>query len=361
MRRPARRLVGEVLVESAAGRPLGARLVRGLDGLTGTEVDGLLLAAARHGVTGLLGVAVEGAAGLPANVREPVGRAASRVLRDHLRGLGELATIAAALDDLDAPWLLLKGPALGQTSYPVPHLRESVDLDLLVPPSRLHLAVRQLTDAGCRLTDRAWADLRRDRAGEVRLGSPGGVPIDLHWRLMDDWRVRKAFRLPLTERLLERSVPVRLRALNVRALDPVDMVLHVALHACTSGGWRLSWLNDVTQSLRRAHGQEDELRARARSWQVELVLAAMVDRARRTLGLTDRAPDLRGRAAWLQLLAVVDALAPVERATGARSVTRIVTNSTRRTTAGSALELAQRTSAFTSQQVAARLSGSALR
>jgi hypothetical protein len=347
----------QVLVQSTAERPLDQRLGAALAAATATGVQRLLVGASRHGVTGFVGRSLLGLPGLSSVLRTGVEQAHNRVLRDHLRTLGELAVVGPALDDLGTPWLVLKGPALAQTSYPLPHLREYVDLDLLVPSSGLHAALSRLADVGCRIVDRPWRDLRRERAGEVSLVSPAGVLIDLHWELANDWRVREAFRLPPAEDLLGRATAIDLGTMEVLTLDAVDSLLHVALHACTSGGWRLLWLKDVAQAHQRTTDQDAEVRARARAWQVELVLAAMLARTRRVLGtpeLPGPAVDRRVATSWLRLLAAVDAVSPVARATGAGSLTRIVTNSTRRTTTGSAAELTRRSVAFAVQRAVAR-------
>lgn len=343
--RQLRRLVGEVLVESSADRPLGPHLLHGLHGLTTTQLDELLLAAARHGVTGLLGAAADGTPGLAAHVRQGVERARRRVLRDHLRALGELAVVGAHLDAAQVPWMLVKGPALAAVAYPQPHLREYADLDVLVTEQTLHDVLQLLGTAGFAVDGPSLAHLRTLGAGEIRLRSPAGLPVDLHWDLVNDPGVRAAFAVPPAAEVLGRARPVDLPGTSLLTLDPVDTLLHVAVHACTSGGWRLLWLRDVLQTAACVEAVPELVLARSRRWGVELVLEAMLARSTRVLQ-PGSAVAPRSPAPWVRLLTLVDAAFPVQHATGRPSLTRITTKSTRRDSRTSAAELVRRSGHF---------------
>lgn len=349
MTRARRHQLAKVLAVSTAGHPVGAQLRALLTHLSPAEAHDLVTAASRHGVTGFVCEALLPLPELDDALRTELEQAHIRVLHNHLRALSELSVIAEALDASGSPWLLFKGPALAAVAYQRPHLREYLDLDVLVPPEDLGQVLERLTDVGCRVVDRDWADLARERAGEVKLLSPGGVPIDLHWELCNEWRVRQDFRVPATAELVSRARTVRLQGMDVLTLDPIDTLLHVALHAATSGGWRLLWLKDVAQCLRAPELDVTEAVDRARSWKAVLVVAAMLQRSDTVLDTGLRAGAGRhfdDTGAWLGALAMVDRLTPMELATGGPSLTRILTRSTRGGTLSSAAELVRRSACF---------------
>ena len=290
-------------------------------------------------------------------LRERLASARNRVVRDHLRAVSELAVIAEALDGAGIPWLTFKGPVLAELAYDPPHLREYVDIDVLVPATHLQEAVRRLEAVGYRRGGPDWSVLKRERAGEVTLLSGGGVLLDLHWELLNDWQAREAFSVPTTVQLIGRARHVVVGGISVPSLDPVDTLIHLALHASTSGGWRLVWLEDLARAQSGRGAAGPALTTRARQARAGLVLASLLLRSERTLGHAvprELVAELTPARSWLRLLAVVDRVAPVERATGYGSLTRITTNSTRQDTPTSVQALARRSVAYVQHLVTER-------
>ena len=112
--------------------------------------------------------------------------------------------------------------------------------------------------------------------------------------------------------MLEQPIPT---------LDEIDTLVHVATHAAISGGHRLVWLADLDAAIRRLDGVQDAgwdgLVQRARDAGAGLVLAVMLDRARRALGTPLPAGLLAslssGGRLWLGLTGSFDSLRPVSR------------------------------------------------
>ena len=348
----SRRAVGHLLVMATTGLAPPSELQQKIAGCGPAVVEELLLAATRHGVTRWVAEALLAARGLDAEARRSITGSANRVLRDHLRTTSQLPMISQALDELGTPWLAFKGPVLAELAYRRPDLREYVDLDIMVPPEALTEVLHGLERLGCRFVGRDWSTLRRDQAGQLSLQAPGGVLLDLHWELFNDPRIRRSFRFPGTHDLLATGQRLRINDVDVLTLNPIDTVVHTALHACVSGGWRLLWLKDLEQALLAAESDADEIAARAHEWGAGLAVAVMLQRAVRVLGFTPPEglmPALARQSAWSHALAAVDRLAPIEQRTGAGSLTRVVTHptrSTRRTTGRSTVELARRTGEF---------------
>src|SRR6185437_16415495 len=138
-------------------------------------------------------------------------------------------------------WLVLKGPALAHSVYPRPDLRHYVDLDLLVSPADFGALLAVLEAAGYQLVDRNWPLLARDLPGELRLRSPRGVLLDLHWSIFNDAGRRASFSAPTAALLADR----RELSVGFPALSATDQLVHAGIHAALSGANRLGWLLDV--------------------------------------------------------------------------------------------------------------------
>ena len=308
-------------------------------------------AAAAHGVSGFVWRAVR-AAGLgdrpdAAPLRSAVAVAAGR----HLRAMAEVERIDAALRDV--PWLLFKGPVLATLVHGSPTLRSPVDLDVLVPRSAFRCAVRGLERAGCTVYERNWTLVRTARLGSLRLHTPSGALIDLHWDLLNDAAARGAFRVS-SAAAIDRARVVPLGSVRVRTLDPVDTVVHLALHAALAGAHRLVWLADVAAATSGLTADERSatLPARAAEWAVEPAVALVLRRSAAVLGPAAFAPAAPGSAAapapvsgrardgvsadgfpvglgWRAVCAAVDAMAPVSRWSGGPTVAAAVARSAR--------------------------------
>ena len=96
-----------------------------------------------------------------------------------LAQLAAAASLATVLGRRGIPVLVLKGPPLQQRLFGTPAAYESVDVDLLVPPSSWAAAVAAARADG-------WARLPAENALLWRLSRAvvlvrGGVTVDLHW------------------------------------------------------------------------------------------------------------------------------------------------------------------------------------
>lgn len=88
----------------------------------------------------------------------------------------ELSRLQGAFTQAGLAWLPLKGAALAWQVYPDPALRPMTDLDLLVQPEGLLLAIRAARGLGYRLDKLTYHAVLR--------GGPGyEVALELHWRL----------------------------------------------------------------------------------------------------------------------------------------------------------------------------------
>jgi hypothetical protein len=302
-------------------------------------------AARRHGVVGCLWTALRGT-----GLTDRDGAAAVRAhyqaaVASHLRTLVDLDLVDDTLSAAGIGCLILKGPVLAEAVYSRPDLRGYVDLDVLVPAADFPAAVAALERAGCRVYERNWRLARELLLGELRLFTPAGSVLDLHWHLTAERAVREAFRIDLAAvRARARRVPVGGRL--VATLDRTDTVVHLALHASLAGGHRLVWLKDLEQALRAPDAPSwPEIAGRATTWRAGVAVGLMLARARGTLGvpvpdevLDDLAPD----RLWRSVARVADVLAPLPSRPEDASVARIVARAVRADPRSSRRELARR-------------------
>jgi hypothetical protein len=109
---------------------------------------------------------------------------------------------------------------------------------------------------------------------------------------------------------------------SVPTLDPVDTLLHVALHAALSGGDRLIWLKDIERALVVEQPPWDDVIERARAWKAGRSVAITLDRARRSLGapVPEEVLDaLFASRLWRRLSDRIDRRSPTERSVGRES------------------------------------------
>ena len=187
---------------------------------------------------------------VPAEVRQS--------MRDELRArttrnLGmaaETLHICRALADADVPHVVLKGAAVGEVVYGNAGLRDSVDIDILVP---VELAVRCLgifggLGFGSTMQPKPGPGLspvRRFITKDWRFKHfDTGALVELHWRLNEN-----PFHLPLPpEWWRQTSTSGEGRFPH---LPPILWALFLACHGAQSHYTQLKWLTDLHHILSR--------------------------------------------------------------------------------------------------------------
>lgn len=285
-------------------------------------------AAVRHGVVGCLWTALRASGLADREDAGPTREAYTSAVGRHLRTLSDLELVLDVLGGYGIVPLVLKGPVLAGSVYRRPDLRGYVDLDILVSPAEFPLALPALERAGCTVFERNWPLVRDRGLGALRLTTPAGTVLDLHWHLFYERSVRRAVPVDLAA-VRARARTVDLAGRRVRTFDVLDTLVHLAVHAALDGGDRLVWCKDIEQALLyRAVPDWDQLADRAGQWHAAPAVALMLGRARRLLGvpvppavLRELAPDPLWRAAVRAAEALTPA-APPGRPSPARAVAR---------------------------------------
>lgn len=132
----------------------------------------------------LIGTRLLEAAGdlCPPSFRTAVRTAQSAARVRGLAVYGATRRVSALLAEHDIPALALKGPLLAEEAHGDMGLRETGDVDLLVPRERLDDAAALLVQQGYRPPlDRLRANGLPDLHLVLRI--PDGPPVELHWRV----------------------------------------------------------------------------------------------------------------------------------------------------------------------------------
>lgn len=311
----------------------GPGLQGSLVGRSGEQAGRLIALAREHAVEAWLA----GCAPLTEPAWIELAEQRPRFLAAQARSRAAVRDFGGLADPAGIDWLVLKGPALAHSVYPRPDLRHYVDLDLLVPPADFGRLLELLEDAGYHLVDRNWPLLARELPGELRLRSPRGVLLDLHWSIFNDAARRATFRAPTAALLADR----RLLPAGFPALSATDQLVHAGIHAALSGANRLGWLLDVHLA---ATGPIDwsSVVAAAQRIGAGPSLAVVLDRTSRLLATSVPAgvlAELAGGRNWLLVAGALDRLSPLQPDPTRPALARSVARSLQPTGSASAREL----------------------
>jgi hypothetical protein len=234
-----------------------------------------------HRVAGLAYEALRGAAETPRSLLAELSAEYEDAVANHMRALWGLRLVADVFHNVGCRWAVFKGPVAVEELYGgIPGRRRYLDLDILVEPAALGDSLDQFALAGGRVLDRNWIGMRRTMRGELHIALPGGVPVDLHWNLIDMHRRRMNLD---TNAILARSRIADIGGVRVPTLDAVDGTIHLAFHAAYSGGDRLLWLKDVERAAAIWNPDWVELAERAQRANVGRAVGLILERSRRVL------------------------------------------------------------------------------
>jgi hypothetical protein len=236
-----------------------------------SEWDLLLRIARRTRLLGRLAVVMDetGEVGqLPASVRDRFTAAKVFVSQHQRTARWEINRILAVLDGIDMPLVLLKGSAYILAGLPPSRGRLLSDVDLLVPRELLDSFEQTLLAHGWESAKLEQYDQRYYRTWMHELPPLRHperlIEVDIHHTITPlTSRLR-----PDPDKLLADSIP--LADSRLRVLQPVDMVLHSAVHLFHDGefinGLRdLVDLADLFQHFGEHAGFWEKLLGRARA------------------------------------------------------------------------------------------------
>jgi len=149
---------------------------------------------------------------------------------------GQLLRLIGLLAAAGVEALPYKGPVMAEILYGDAGVRQSVDLDLLVRPRDVEVAMRSLAAAGFRQASCLGVDRERLLASEseVAFESPDETfLIDLHWRLGP----RFAHASLGADDLFAHARPSTFLGKELRVLSRVDLFVVLCVHGAHSHRW----------------------------------------------------------------------------------------------------------------------------
>jgi hypothetical protein len=196
---------------------------------------------------------------LPPAIAEELASRARRIVRRNLILTGEAVRLQQLLSSAGIPVLVLKGAALAQLAYGSLDIKQTRDLDLLVPPDRAEAALQILERDGFVLDAPAKHLSGTQRraliqyAREVEIVRRGRkLRVELQWRAVYN---------PMLLQGVDANSPTQSVALSdglsVRTLALDDLFAFLCVHGAHHAWSRLKWLADVN-ALLASHGADLE-------------------------------------------------------------------------------------------------------
>lgn len=186
---------------------------------------------------------------VPPKALTALHQAAQRVGTRNLFLLHELRVLERDfLSPLGVRFLVFKGLTLAQRYYGSLALRQSRDIDILVPADHLYALARRLRDAGYRLMASdlvvSDVDLRHycATAGEVNFISPQGAIIELH-QLLDFTGAQYPV---TTDCLLSHADNEVLGKRDYAVMPTTDLFIYICYHHARHRWSRLHWVADLS-------------------------------------------------------------------------------------------------------------------
>jgi hypothetical protein len=215
---------------------------------TGDEIEACLAVAREERVAALLSHLLTAARiDLPPALRDGLHQEARmQAMRDLARTVTTRETVAA-LTDAGLEVLVLKGTALAQWLYPLPHLRPGSDVDVLVADVS---AAERAADSLQALGYRVIAEVRPAQTSDYEIAllddARRSMVVDLHWRLANHAVLARGWTF---QELRDRAIALPALHPRALALGQVHALAHALLHRQSnlpSGSQdRLMWLYDL--------------------------------------------------------------------------------------------------------------------
>ena len=215
--------------------------------------------ARRHRVAGLVHNAVERAElPLPADVAKDIAIEARSIAWQNLAYAHETVRLQRLFDRAAVQVVFLKGTALSQAAYGTLTVKHGRDIDLLVSPAQVSIALDLLQADGYTLGDPAGALNPAQIKALVAHGDQaelarrdGRLRLELHWRLASNRHLVhgiEPFAAPA-----QTALP-GLGTLNV--LRPEDEFVYLCVHGAGHSWSRLKWLADLNARLAGLEAQQ---------------------------------------------------------------------------------------------------------
>lgn len=187
---------------------------------------------------------------LPPDLEQELSAAYYSTAAQNTLRLGELEQVLGLMASAGVSVALFKGAALSETLYENAAVRPMEDIDLIVRPESLPVALKVLSAfVGSPASSEGRVQAFADQQREISFHKTGNANtvFDLHWQAFDSpFYPHQLF----TEWLWETTVCARLGSAKVMVLSQEAMVLHLCGHyTIDAGRKKLLWLYDIASAL----------------------------------------------------------------------------------------------------------------
>lgn len=223
---------------------------------------------------------------MPPRAFRAIEAAAEENTRIMLGLTGELLRLTRIFTKNGIRVIALKGPALAYQLYGDPGGRQSMDLDLLVSPKDGEAAHRLLKADRYQRIEPSF-ELSRRQAGWYTKklhhfrysGGERNTVLELHWRFFTPASLfpRK------TEQIMQAAKTLNIPGWDIEVLSDRDQILYLASHGAMHQWYRLGWLKDFCEFVRKFPFRQGAVSADAKN----LGLSAPLDQAFRLADLLD--------------------------------------------------------------------------
>jgi hypothetical protein len=216
--------------------------------------NAVVVTARRQRVAGLVYEALLAASvQLPAAPAAEFARRAQAIFRKNLLLAAETCRLQKLLDAAEIPSVALKGVALAQLAYGSLKVKDTHDIDLLVPPDRAVAAMALLERDGYALSFPSSQLNATQRRAVVRysrevafIHRDSRVFTELQWRVADNPELLKDVHAGSpTQNVVVAQNVVAADALSVRTLTRDDLFAYLCIHGAYHAWSRLKWLADL--------------------------------------------------------------------------------------------------------------------
>ncbi|NRD76977.1 nucleotidyltransferase family protein [Bacillus sp. BRMEA1] len=222
--------------------------------LTGLDWDLFLKLAMHHRVYPLLYAKVKNLDGIPLEVLQTLKNKTKENTLQMLKLSAEIGQIGKVFENNQIPLLFIKGPVLAAELYGDISLRTSKDLDLLISSADMEKAEKLLQKLGyvketfpSILNEWKW---RRQHI--VFIHPQKHVIVEVHWKLEFP-----SGQVPSFQQLWERKRVSLVSNIPVYYLGEADLFIYLITHGTRHGWFRLRWLLDVHQMIKRGLNIEE--------------------------------------------------------------------------------------------------------
>jgi hypothetical protein len=245
---------GKVLLDAARAHVERATTSSAREGVADySDPQALLHLARAHG---LLPMLLSQAGDL---IEEPALSAGKRMLQrlefKQLESLRLLRGLQSGFAEQAVEAVLFKGPSLSAHLYGNPMVRQSVDLDFLVPPDHLEASAEVLFTNGFVLASGQIRDIERSKTSTNELTFVrDGLVVELQWSI-----VPRYFSVPLDiQPFWGRLEEIAVGDLTVPTFADEDLLLLLLLHGGKHLWERLGWICDIAVFLQADRGVDFE-------------------------------------------------------------------------------------------------------